>query len=239
MIVVIPKTMNDEKRYTLEELAQFDGKDGRPAYFAVEGVVYDATNSRMWRNGTHVRLHEAGGDLTRPLMAAPHPADRLDNVPRVGVLAEGEQEAGPAVREEDVVPFFARFLYGMHAHPASVHFPIALCVIAGLLEFVGLVLDCPGCHVAASYNLVLGLLFSPVSIVSGVLDWKYQFGGRLTNLFVWKYALTALFIVVAVLAVALLAFGAAPQLYRVAVIALAPVSLGLGFVGGRLTFPSA
>lgn len=230
--------MSDERTFTLEELARFDGKDGRPAYFAVDGVVYDATNSRMWRNGTHVRLHEAGRELTKPLMAAPHPADRLENVPTVGVLAEGEA-AEPAVPEEDEVPSFASLLYGMHAHPASVHFPIALCVIAGLLEFVGLVLDCPGCHTAASYNLVLGLASSPVAIISGVVDWKYQFGGRFTSLFVWKYALSALFIAVAVLAVALLAFGAAPQLYRLAVIALAPVALGLGFVGGRLTFPSA
>jgi len=230
--------MSDERRFTLEELAQFDGKDGRPAYFAVDGVVYDGTNSRLWRNGTHVRLHEAGGDLTRPLMAAPHPVDRLDNVPTVGVLADGEA-AEPAAPEEDDVPSFARFLYGMHAHPASVHFPIALCAIAGLLEFVGLVLQCPGCHTAASYNLVLGLVSSPVAIVSGIVDWKYQFGGRLTNLFMWKYALSTVFILVAVVAVALLALGAAPQMYSLAVIALAPVALGLGFVGGRLTFPSA
>ena len=236
---MIPMTMSDEKKFTLEELAHFDGKDGRPAYFVVEGVVYDATNSRLWRNGTHVRLHEAGGDLTKPLMAAPHPADRLENVPTVGVLAEGEEQVQAEPPEEDEVPFFAHFLYGMHAHPASVHFPIALCVIAGLLEFVGLILDCPGCHTAAGYNLVLGLAFSPVAIVSGVVDWKYQFGGRLTNLFLWKYVLSAVFLLLAVAAVALLAFGAAPNVYRLLVIALAPVSLGLGFVGGRLTFPSA
>lgn len=231
--------MSDEKKFTMDELAQFDGKDGRPAYFVVEGVVYDATNSRLWRNGTHVRLHEAGGDLTKPLMAAPHPPDRLDNVPKVGVLADGEERAQTTAPKEEDVPFLARFLYGMHAHPASVHFPIALCVIAGFLEFVGLMLDCPGCHTAASYNLVLGFAASPVAIISGVVDWKYQFGGRLTNLFVWKYVLSALFLLVAAVAVALLAFGASPSVYRICVIALAPIALGLGFVGGRLTFPSA
>ena len=36
-----------EKTFTLAQLAQYDGQNGQPAYVAVDGVVYDVTNSRM------------------------------------------------------------------------------------------------------------------------------------------------------------------------------------------------
>ncbi|MDZ5712743.1 cytochrome b5 domain-containing protein [Jeotgalibacillus haloalkalitolerans] len=46
---------------TVEELATFDGKNGRPAYVAVNGVVYDVTNNRAWAAATHFAL-TAGKD---------------------------------------------------------------------------------------------------------------------------------------------------------------------------------
>jgi predicted heme/steroid binding protein len=52
------------KEFTLEELAEFDGKDGRPAYVAYEGGVYDVTESAMWGDGDHEGAHEAGRNLT-------------------------------------------------------------------------------------------------------------------------------------------------------------------------------
>ena len=33
-----------EKIFTLDELKNYDGKEGRKAYIAVDGVVYDVTN---------------------------------------------------------------------------------------------------------------------------------------------------------------------------------------------------
>ncbi|PKR76979.1 cytochrome b5 [Halalkalibacillus sediminis] len=48
---------------TVEELATFDGKNGRPAYVAVNGTVYDVTNNRAWAAATHFAL-PAGRDYT-------------------------------------------------------------------------------------------------------------------------------------------------------------------------------
>lgn len=42
-----------EKIFTLEELKNYDGKEGRKAYIAVDGVVYDVTNVAAWQGGTH------------------------------------------------------------------------------------------------------------------------------------------------------------------------------------------
>ena len=38
---------------TLEQLAYYDGKDGRPAYVAVKNVIYDVTGYKVWLDGAH------------------------------------------------------------------------------------------------------------------------------------------------------------------------------------------
>ncbi len=48
---------------TLEELKEFNGKDGKAAYIAVDGVIYDVTNSSRWKNGEHNDFF-AGNDLS-------------------------------------------------------------------------------------------------------------------------------------------------------------------------------
>ncbi len=235
--------MSEEKRFTTEELAKFDGQEGRPAYTAANGFVYDVTESKMWRNGSHVRKHLAGRDLTAELLLAPHPEDRVESQPRVGVLVDGAKREGT----ESDLPAFARIMYNLHAHPASVHFPIALVTVAALLHvlsyaFGGSVCGSQGavnfCESAAVVNLYLGVLLSPAPIVSGLVDWKYQFDGALTRLFVWKLSLTFLFLIVGIGAVAVHLFGGPEIVYEALVIALGPMVLALGFIGGRITFPT-
>ncbi len=71
---------------TLEELSKFDGKDGRKAYYAFEGVIYDATNSPQWKLGQHFGL-SAGRDLTGKLEGAPHGDGLVKSMPVVGTVA--------------------------------------------------------------------------------------------------------------------------------------------------------
>jgi predicted heme/steroid binding protein/uncharacterized membrane protein len=71
---------------TLEGLAGFDGQEGRPAYVAYRGGIYDVTESRLWKEGSHMRRHQAGIDLTGALSQAPHGEDRVLGMPRVGNL---------------------------------------------------------------------------------------------------------------------------------------------------------
>ena len=78
--------MEELKKFTLEELAKFDGKEGRPAYVAYKGKVYDVSESWMWEDGDHQGLHEAGKDLTEDMEDAPHEDDNLSEFPVVGEL---------------------------------------------------------------------------------------------------------------------------------------------------------
>ena len=78
--------LGDEKKFTLQELAKFDGRDGKPAYVAINGKVYDVSESAFWLSGDHLGAHQAGKDLTEEIDLAPHGPENVDRVKRVGVL---------------------------------------------------------------------------------------------------------------------------------------------------------
>jgi predicted heme/steroid binding protein len=88
---------------TPEQLAHFDGKEGRPAYIAYKGIVYDMTSSRLWKNGVHVTKHHAGNDLTDALKNAPHGEEKVLALPQVGMFVTAERT--PAR------PFYERLFY--------------------------------------------------------------------------------------------------------------------------------
>jgi predicted heme/steroid binding protein len=79
------------RRFTREELKQYDGRKGRPAYIAYRELVYDVSESFLWQGGTHQVLHRAGRDLTEELETAPHGPDLLDRCPFAGVLSKQEE----------------------------------------------------------------------------------------------------------------------------------------------------
>jgi predicted heme/steroid binding protein len=79
---------------TIDELASFDGKEGRPAYFACQGKLYDATASKLWKQGAHMGRHNAGQDLTDALSLAPHGTDQVMALHEVGQLvAQADRKA--------------------------------------------------------------------------------------------------------------------------------------------------
>lgn len=57
------QNQNSQRDITIQELAKFNGKDGNPAYVAVNGTVYDVTDNAAWAAASHFGLI-AGKDLT-------------------------------------------------------------------------------------------------------------------------------------------------------------------------------
>ena len=74
------------KKITKQELQQSDGKNGKPAYFAYKGKVYEVTESSFWFDGDHMGMHEAGKDLTEELEMAPHREENFQKIKLVGSL---------------------------------------------------------------------------------------------------------------------------------------------------------
>jgi len=83
---------SSNKKFTLEELKQYDGRNGRPAYIAYKGKVYNVTESILWISGDHQGQHEAGKDITDEMKFAPHGEEMLDRVKLVGVLVSTSEK---------------------------------------------------------------------------------------------------------------------------------------------------
>lgn len=73
------------REFTLAELAQYDGSMGRPAYVAVDGIVYDVSKEATWGGATHFGL-QAGRDLTAQFQSCHGMAQILSKLPKVGIL---------------------------------------------------------------------------------------------------------------------------------------------------------
>jgi len=94
------------RELTPEQLFPFDGKEGRPAYIAYKGIIYDITNSRLWKNGQHMMKHHAGVDLSEMLKQAPHGDDKVLAMPQVGMCVESDRKPERPLYEK-VFYFFA------------------------------------------------------------------------------------------------------------------------------------
>jgi len=78
--------LTEQKKVTMQELEENNGKNGKPAYIAYKGKVYDVSQSSFWLDGDHLGMHEAGKDLTEELEMAPHREENFQRVKLVGEL---------------------------------------------------------------------------------------------------------------------------------------------------------
>jgi predicted heme/steroid binding protein/uncharacterized membrane protein len=94
------------RELTPDQLFPFDGKEGRPAYIAYKGIIYDITSSRLWKNGQHMMKHHAGVDLSEMIKQAPHGDDKVLAMPQVGMCVESDRKPERPLYEK-VFYFFA------------------------------------------------------------------------------------------------------------------------------------
>lgn len=78
--------MMDLAQYTRSQLALRNGQDKPQIWVAYQGIIYDVTESRLWRNGKHYE-HWAGQDLTDELADAPHTQTVFEKFEKVGKLS--------------------------------------------------------------------------------------------------------------------------------------------------------
>ena len=77
--------VQNTRTFTAEELAKYNGKNGIPAYVAVNGTVYDVTNVAAWGAAMHFGL-TAGNDLTTQFAACHAGQAILQNIPILGKM---------------------------------------------------------------------------------------------------------------------------------------------------------
>lgn len=174
------------KEFTLSELTQYDGKEGRPAYIAYKKRVYDVSQNNFWKEGGHFGVHRAGVDLTQGLANAPHGEDVIEKLSLVGELADIRPAGRPLIEK----------IMGIHPHPITAHFTVAYGVLVPILSIL-FFLTGKWSFESLSYTLLLLAFFSsPFTAISGYISWRIKFEKRLTKVFVTKIRFTILFIVV-------------------------------------------
>jgi len=239
-----------QREFTREELRGYNGQDGKPVYVAYEGRVYDLSESKMWRTGTHMRKHAAGTDLTGEIENAPHETDMLERFPQIGVLTTSIDPAGTAPDYSHLPAMVGRFLkrfpfFERHPHPMTVHFPIALNILAPVFLALYLLFGIRAFEVTAFHILGGALLFSLVTLPTGFLTWWINYLARPVKAVIWKIGLSSVLFVIGTIAFVMRwrrpgivdDLGGAGLLYLILVGALFPVVGAIGWLGAGLTFP--
>jgi predicted heme/steroid binding protein/uncharacterized membrane protein len=233
------------KEFTPEELAEGSGEAGAPVYVAHRGNVYDVSESKLWKGGSHMKRHKAGGDLTVDIQAAPHDAEVLERYPQVGVLkkeaAEEEIQMPEALsRLLEKVPMLRR-----HPHPMTVHFPIAFMCAAAVFLVIYAATGAKAFDTTLFHCLGAGVLFSAVAIATGWYTWWLNYMARPVRpvqikkrlSVVLAAAAAAAFILRALVPDILLAPRGLTIIYALLVLSLFPIVTVIGWFGAALTFP--
>ena len=232
------------REFTLEELSENNGQDGKPAHVAHDDTVYDVSQSKLWKSGLHMRRHKAGTDLTTDIQAAPHGLEVFDSITQVGTL---KKEAGPDVSMPKAIhwlletnPFFRR-----HPHPMTVHFPIVFLLANPFFNVLFLITGEQSFETTAVHCLAGGILFSVVAIATGLLTWWYNYMAKMMTPIAIKLPLSVILFILALILFIwrlmdplVVTNPEGPNLiYLLLVLSLAPMVSILGWFGATMTFP--
>jgi predicted heme/steroid binding protein len=83
-------SIDSSRAITQAELQKADGKEGRDCWVAVDGKIYDLSNSLNWENGEHATSEgqaRCGADMSSVIDKSPHGRKMLDQLDVVGTLA--------------------------------------------------------------------------------------------------------------------------------------------------------
>ncbi len=229
---------------SLEELAQKDGKEGRPVYIAYEGKVYDVSQSKLWKTGSHMKRHASGKDLSNDLSAAPHGVEVFDRYPQVGTIGP---KATSGIEEKTFLePLFKKFPFlRRHPHPMTVHFPIVFMLSATFFTFLNIVTGDPSYDTTAYYCLACGVIFTPIAMLTGLISWSVNYLARPLRAVNIKLTVSILMLAVSLTALiwreitpdVLTRLRGVSLIYLLLNFSLCPMVLVIGWHGAKLTFP--
>jgi predicted heme/steroid binding protein/uncharacterized membrane protein len=222
------------KQFTRKSLKKFDGKDGRPAYIAYKGLVFDVSDSRLWTGGVHQGHHSAGDEFAKGMENAPHGKEVLVKLRVVGELAIDESWKFRLVQR----------MLGFHLHPIFVHFSIAYSILVPLLTLMYLFTGEIYFDSAAYFLLLFGLLAAAFAGGSGFFSWKYNYHSWLSKIFSKKIAFTAILIAVSTVCLLwrtidpniLIARTDLVYIYVALVVSFIPIVAIIGYYGGEIVY---
>lgn len=205
---------------TREELKEFNGQNGKPAYIGYKGKVYDVTKSDFWTNGTHMGRFNAGEDLTDSIGMSPHGEKNIFRYPEVGTLEDGIQ--ANTASSDTVVPNSENMMSDVdrkmvekrkwykknHPHPKMIHFPIGMIGYAFFAQVLAIVLHFSNMKVAGNFITATGIvvtvfavLFIIPAVASGALSFYINYNGFANSILKKKIAGSVILFITCVAAV--------------------------------------
>lgn len=227
----------------IDELAENNGKKGKPVYIVHDGKIYDVSKSNLWKSGTHMKRHPSGTDLTVDIGAAPHGPEVLERYPQVGVLKRKES---PREKRTILEPLFDKWpMLRRHPHPMTVHFPIAFMLAAPVFTLLYIATGIISFETTAFHCLGAGLLFTPIVMTTGFTSWIVNYMGKPLRPVSIKMSVSFTMLIVSVSLFSWRA--AAPDIvtvfkplsiiYLLLIFSLSPMVGIIGWYGAKLTFP--
>ncbi|MGE5840369.1 MAG: DUF2231 domain-containing protein [Deltaproteobacteria bacterium] len=232
------------KELSPEELAQYNGQDGKPVYIAHGDKVVDVTASKLWKDGLHMKRHHAGKDLTTDIQAAPHGVEVLARYPQVGVFKP--DRAPERQLPASLVWLLSRFpMLRRHPHPMVIHFPIVFMISTAGFTVLYLLTRYEGFDTTAFHCLGGGLLFTPIAILTGFYTWWLNYMAKPNRPVNIKMRFSVLLLAVQIAAFSwrlfvpdiLTRLGQITIPYVMLVLSLAGIVTVIGWYGAMLTFP--
>ena len=234
------------QEFELAELEKYDGNEGRPVYVAYKGKVYDVSDSKLWRNGLHMKRHHAGEDMTADIQGAPHEPDVLERFPQVGILKKEVAEVAEIVIPPaldwllEKVPMLRR-----HPHPMTVHFPIVFAFTTTVFNILYLVFGIRSLETTALHCLGAGILFTLVAILTGLYTWWLNYMAKPMTAAKVKIPLSLTLLVIQIIVFVwrinvpqiMDSIRGVNVIYLLLVLSLFPIVVVIGWFGAHLTFP--
>jgi predicted heme/steroid binding protein/uncharacterized membrane protein len=238
------------KEFDQLSLSEMDGGEGKPAYVACKGKVYDIGASKLWKKGLHMRIHQAGRDLSENLGSAPHGEEVLEKFPVVGTFKTTAGPEVPGKAERQMPAFFAGLLdrypvLRRHPHPMVVHFPIVFYLASVFFNLLYLATKDDSFSWTALYCLAGAILAMPVAMLTGFLTWWLNYLARPMRPVTRKIVLSCILLAVSIIVLSwrvdvpgvLEWFTASGSVYLLLVLFQAPLVSAIGWYGATLTFP--
>jgi len=233
------------QEFDIAELEKFDGNNGRPVFVAHKGKVYDVSNSKLWKNGLHMKRHHAGQNLTADIQGAPHEPDVLDRYPQVGTLKKEVVELEiprPLAWLLGKAPMLRR-----HPHPMTVHFPIVFAFSTTVFNILYLITGIKSLEITALHCLGAGILFTAVAIATGLYTWWINYMSKPLKAVKVKMPLSLILLVTQIIAFVwrlnvpdvMDSIRGVNIIYILLVLSLFPIVVVIGWFGAFLTFPVA
>ncbi len=223
----------------LEDVKQYNGKDGNPAYVVYEGYVYDVTDSKLWKNGSHMNRHPAGENLTEFMSMAKHGPEVLERFKKVCKLEE------PEPYQEQPIDKFRQLFNKIHPHPVLLHYPIGVIIFGAVMLMLFLLTGQKSFEETAYYSLAFGTITAYPVVLTGIISWWLNYEMMRTKIFKIKLYLSIVLLIFCSITTFIRCFY--PDLifsnnnlmiYYLTYFSFVPCIMTIAYNGGKITWPN-